>query len=83
MTKLYLLRRKVEKTGYDEVLGFVVAAATPSEARKIVATPGPDHAYGNEGPSTWLSPACSTVRCLGRAAPSLKVGVISRDFNAG
>lgn len=76
--KLYILE-PVSPNGwayqYDVATGFVVAAQSPIEARRLAAGQA-----GDEGSQAWLSPETATCREL---KPGTTSGVVIRDYNAG
>ena len=71
---IYLLQR-TSGVGYDEVSGFVIAAMTVADARKVAASRSAD-----EGKSLWRSVPCQLV---GKARPDVTAGIVMRSFNAG
>ena len=75
--KLFLLKNP-DPDGriYDIADGFVIAAESHHQARKIAA----QHC-GDEGPGTWLDPKMST--CVVINPNRCSEGVILRDFHAG
>lgn len=75
--KLFLLQNPDhDDRQYDIANGFVIAAETHHEARKIAS----QHC-GDEGPGTWLDPEMSS--CVVLNPDKCKKEVILRDFNAG
>jgi hypothetical protein len=74
---IYLLTRDEDRVIYDDAAGFVVAADTYGEARKLAASQA-----GDEGGLTWLDPQLVTVKMLATGANHPK-GVVLRDFRAG
>lgn len=71
---LWVLERRTAP-GCDEAVGFVVEAAHPTQARRLVAKMA-----GVEGRDYWLLPACSTCRQL---KPEGKARVVLRSFLNG
>lgn len=80
--KLFLLeRREGYEAEYDENEGFVIAAETHSEARKIAANSiGSRHV---EEPITWLNAERSKITCIGSANLNVEPGIVLTDFKAG
>lgn len=75
---LYLLERsRISAAGYDEAMGFVVAASNPDEARELASKQA-----GDEGAAAWLAPSLTTCREIGSGETQTS-GVILRSFNAG
>ena len=72
---LYLLTR-TDRAGYDENRAFVVAAVSPQGALSIAESVRADEPEG-----TWVEN--SRIELLGAAEPTIKAGIILRDFNAG
>lgn len=71
---LYLLKR-VDATGYDMFVSFVIRAPTAKCARQIAA----DHA-GDEGKAVWLDSNTSKIEHI---ASTGEPGVVLGRFNAG
>ncbi len=73
--KLWLLERsKNSKTGWDEYLGFVIAASTPDRARAMASE--------KAGEGWWLDAKQTTVEYVGEAAfPEDRI--ILDSFRAG
>jgi hypothetical protein len=75
--KLFLLKLpESDKVRWDSAYGFVIAAESHHQARKIAA----EHC-GDEGPETWLNPNKSSCSILN--PDKTFEGVILRDFCAG
>ena len=72
---LYLLTR-TDRVGYDENRAFVIAAASPQGARILT-----ESVRADEPKNTWFEN--SRIELLGTAEPTIKAGIILRDFNAG
>lgn len=75
---LWLLKRTTEDTGYDEFLGFVVAAESEERCRALVS----ESSYGDEGKATWLDPSQSRATQIGTAAQA-EERIILDSFQAG
>ena len=73
MLNLYRLERE-GGIGFDEVKGFVIAAATEFDAR-VIAMSQP----GDEGPFIWRDIYCE---CIGTTT-TLSEGVVLGSFNPG
>ena len=74
--KLYLLGR-TDVIGYDEFMGFVVAAPTSPEARKLA-----NESSGDEG-EIWSDCTLVKATCLGPASAGIKRGIILGSYHAG
>lgn len=83
---IYLLERDAT---WDENMGFVVAAETPADARRVVAeafdAPLGDERLigGDEGKGAWTDQQLSTCKRLGAARVKLKRGIVMRSFKSG
>lgn len=77
---LYLLNQNIN-TGYDTYDSCVVAAESAEDARVI--QPREIEFEPDESFDYWVSPEYVTVTFLGKAAESIKRGVICASFNAG
>lgn len=75
--KLYLLTRN-DKTGYDEYLGYVIAADTETQARDIAAANAAD-----EGAEVWNSQLDCNVTLLALNSTKREAGIVLDSFNAG
>lgn len=76
---IWLLQRKGDDLGFDENDGFVIAARSPSGARRLAAAEARD-----EGPTTWYRPEYSTCTRIGTTNYKIQIEqVILRSFNAG
>jgi hypothetical protein len=59
---IYLLSRIDEESiGWDEYIGFVIAANDEEQARSLAST----YKYGDEGPQTWTDPSQSRCERVG------------------
>lgn len=75
--KIWVLReRRKNNNRYDVADGFVIAAETSYEARKLAAAD-----CGSEGPGFWMNAEYST--CNEVRAESRKAGVIQRSYHHG
>ena len=74
---LYLVQRQNTPIGRDEVAGFVIAAVTFQQARKIAA----DHAQ-DEGKAVWLDVDRSRCEKLAKDVHR-KSGVVLSDIIEG
>lgn len=75
--KLFLLKLpESDEVRWDSAYGFVIAAESHHQARKIAA----EHC-GDEGPETWLNPNKSSCSILN--PDKTPEGVVLRDFCAG
>jgi len=84
---LYLITQS-EISGYDTYISAVVAAKSENDAKLIHPSNVIDGAAGIDGGFTssmaWASrPSNVTAAYLGRAARSVKRGIILASFNAG
>lgn len=82
--KLYLLTNP-HTDGYDILREMVVAAETPTKARRTPpsnsVTYDPKTKRFSETYSTWpLDPSTIHCKLLGEASPSIKAGIICADF---
>lgn len=75
--KLYLLTRN-DKTGYDEYLGYVIAADNETQARDIAAANAAD-----EGVEVWNSQLDCNVTLLAINSTKREAGIVLESFNAG
>jgi hypothetical protein len=71
--KLYLIER-TGNIGYDEYIGFVIAAENEAEARTIAA-----YNSGDEGAEIWKT---APIRCIADVTGETP-GVVLESFNAG
>jgi len=81
---LYLLEptaegEKISPT-YDVAIGFVIAAKTPSIARKIITTT--KYTTGDEGRDFWLNPELTKCKMIGKYCKN-KEEIILWSFHAG
>lgn len=79
--KLYRLER-AGRAGLDEASGYVVAAISPTHARRAIVESklyGP----GGEGPETWLDQRKSGCFLIGTAAKSVEPGAVLQAFLNG
>jgi len=77
--KIYLLtRNESDDRSYDEAWGFIIAAKTPEQARKLVLP----QASGDEGCAPWLDKTRSSIEYIGKTRGDMKEGILIRDFNA-
>jgi hypothetical protein len=75
---LYLIERP-GVVDYDEMAGFVIYAATVTQARKMAAEVAAD-----EGAATWLDTERSIVTWLGDSGPCTREAhIVLSDFRAG
>ena len=77
MMKLYVLERADAE--WDEHIGFVVAAYTRSEARKLAR----GACYSNEDDGAWMDAERTTLREIGSANVRVERGIVLRAFKAG
>jgi len=75
--KIFKISRE-DGAWYDENDGFVIAASSEAEVRKIAS----DHA-ADEGAAVWFDPQESTCQVIGEALPNQSSEVILCDFHAG
>lgn len=73
--RLWLLKRSAQWPEYDVNNGFVIRAATETDARQLAAGQ-----RGDEGAETWLDSALSTCEPLTDDGPA---EIVLLDFNAG
>jgi hypothetical protein len=71
--KLYLIER-IDPIGYDEYIGFVIAAESEAEAREMAA-----YLPGDEGAEIWKT---APIRCIADVTGETP-GVVLYSFNAG
>jgi len=79
---LYLIKRHGTSKGtYDEARGFVIAANTPNQARKMANDQGGDEV--NSGtPAPWNSRLFASCKLLATdVAENLGPAVLLRDFH--
>lgn len=86
--KLYLLTNPGTTVAYDVLVAMVVAAETPTKARRtppsgsVVYDPKTkkfSRSYGS-----WpVDPATIHCKLLGEASPAIKAGIICSDFHNG
>ncbi len=74
---LYLITR-IDRTGYDDSAGYVIAAPRMSNARLIAAS----EASGRADAETWLNQATSDGELLATGSKR-PAGIVLRDFRAG
>lgn len=79
MNWLWLLERLEERPVYDCNNGMIVAADTEDKARFLASS----RDYGDEDPALWLDAKRSSIVLIGMALPTVKSGVVLRDFLAG
>lgn len=78
--RLYVLRQLKEHEGsqYDKVEGFVIAASTTTQARKLAAKECAD-----EGGDYWLDHNKSRIRCIANSSKYSTSRIVLRDCNNG
>jgi hypothetical protein len=74
---LWLIKR-IDEVGYDENVGYVIAARLVRTVREIAAKAGAD-----EGEGPWLAPERSKVVRIGEAILGTRQGIILTSFKAG
>lgn len=80
--RLFLLERQDDfPADWDENEGFVIAASTRSEARKMAARVCEGRSI--ESPKTWLNIERSKLTELGEAHARVKPGIVLTAFHAG
>jgi len=75
--KIFKISRE-DGAWYDENDGFVIAASSEAEVRKIASSHAAD-----EGAAVWLNAHESTCQVIGEALSNQLPEVILRDFHAG
>lgn len=93
--KLFLLQQNVDTdnyrrlgAGYDEMVGFVIAAETPHQARNIAQKSGGDEVLWDgldkkeKGIVFWESPEKATCRVIA-SETSESEGVVLGSYNSG
>lgn len=76
--KLYIVKR-IGDTDWDQYEGFVVAANSPAEARKLCADVIKGN-YNNSDAKTWSDPEQTTCKVL---KPGLEPRIVLDSYKAG
>lgn len=85
--KLFLLKQVDEGPDYDQALGFVVAAASPEAARRLVESEAEEarevQCERREKAGVWLDSAGSTCDCIAADSVFTEEQIVLRDFLYG
>jgi hypothetical protein len=88
---LYLIER-VDRVGYDEACGFVVAAENEDVVRVLLSSPSDadeeESSYntlhaGDEGVATWLDPTKAVCELIAHDSVYDEPRIVMKDFRAG